>query len=45
MDIHMVPVLLGTGERLFSDVGDNMHGLHLVRTVPAPGVIHLRFTR
>jgi dihydrofolate reductase len=45
MDIHIVPVLLGAGERLFSDVGENLHGLHLARTVPTRDVVHLRFTR
>jgi len=45
MDLHVVPVLLGSGERMFNDVGDNMHGLHLVQTVAAPGVVHLRFAR
>jgi dihydrofolate reductase len=45
MDIHVVPILLGSGERLFSDVGDNLHNLHLARTVPTPGVVHLRFVR
>jgi len=45
MDLHMVPILLGRGERLFSDVGDNMHGMQLVRTVPMRDVIHLRFGR
>lgn len=45
MDIHVVPVLLGSGERLFNDVGENLHGLHLVETIPTRDVIHLRFSR
>jgi dihydrofolate reductase len=45
MEIHLVPTLLGTGERLFDGVGDDLRGLELVRTVAAPGVIHLKFTR
>ena len=45
MEIALVPVLLGSGERLFSDVGDDLHGLALVRTVAAPGVTHLKFAR
>jgi dihydrofolate reductase len=45
MDIHLVPILLGSGERLFNDAGDNLYGLHLARTVPARDVIHLRFVR
>jgi len=45
MSLHVVPVLLGGGERLFTDVGDDLHGLELVRTVAAPDVLHLKFTR
>jgi len=45
MNLHLVPLLLGSGERLFNDVGDRMHGLELVRSVNAPGVIHLTFER
>lgn len=45
MEIHLVPILLGAGERLFAGIGANLHGLELVRTVVAPGVIHLKFVR
>jgi len=45
MEISMSPVLLGSGERLFDGVGDDLHGLELVRTVSAPGVTHLKFVR
>jgi dihydrofolate reductase len=45
MVIHLVPALLGGGERLFEGVGDDLHGLDLVRTVPAPRVVHLKFAR
>jgi dihydrofolate reductase len=45
MEIHLVPTLLGSGERLFDDIGDDLHGLALVRTVAAPGVTHLKFAR
>lgn len=45
MNISLVPILLGSGERLFQDTGDNLHGLELVRTIAAPKVTHLRFTR
>jgi dihydrofolate reductase len=44
MEISLVPTLLGSGERLFHDV-DDLHGLELVRTVPAPDVTHLKFAR
>lgn len=45
MEINLVPTLLGSGERLFEDVGDDLHGLELVRTVAAPKVTHLKFAR
>lgn len=45
MRISLVPILLGSGERLFEGLGDNLHGLELVRTVAAPGVTHLKFVR
>jgi dihydrofolate reductase len=45
MEIHLVPTLLGSGERLFDGLGDDLHGLELVRTVAAPRVTHLKFAR
>jgi dihydrofolate reductase len=45
MDLSLAPTLLGSGERLFDGAGDNLHGLHLVRTVAAPNVVHLKFAR
>ena len=45
MLLSLVPVLLGGGERLFEGLGDDLHGLELVRTVPAPGVVHLELAR
>jgi hypothetical protein len=45
MDISLVPVLLGSGERLFEGTGDDLHGLVLARTMAAPDVTHLRFVR
>ena len=45
MEINLAPALLGSGERLFDGVGDDLHGLKLARTVAAPGVVHLRFAR
>jgi dihydrofolate reductase len=44
MELHLVPTLLGRGERLFDGI-DDLHGLELVRTVAAPGVTHLKFAR
>ncbi|HET6360500.1 MAG TPA: dihydrofolate reductase family protein [Gemmatimonadota bacterium] len=45
MDLHLVPILLGGGERLFEGMGPDLHGLALVRTVPADAVVHMKFAR
>ena len=45
MEIHLVPVLLGSGERLFQDTGDDLHRLELVRVVAQPKVTHLKFLK
>jgi len=45
MEINLAPTLLGDGERLFDGVGDNLHGLELVRTVAAPKVTRLKFAK
>ena len=45
MEINLAPTLLGSGERLFDGVGDDLHGLELVRTVATPRVTHLKFAR
>jgi len=45
MEIHLVPTLLGAGERLFEGIGDDLHGLELDRTVAARRVTHLKFAR
>ena len=44
MQLHVVPMLLGGGERLFDSVHD-LRGLALVQTVAAPNVTHLKFVR
>ena len=43
MEIHLVPILLGGGERLLANLGEPPPGLQLVRVVPAPGVTHLKY--
>jgi len=45
MDLHVVPTILGSGARLFEGVGDDLHGLTLVRTVATPDVVHLKFAK
>jgi dihydrofolate reductase len=44
MEISLVPILLGAGERLFENVRE-LGGLRPVRTVAAPDVTHLKFAR
>lgn len=45
MELHIVPILLGSGERLFDGVGDDLHGLELVRTIATEKVVHMKFAR
>jgi dihydrofolate reductase len=45
MWLHVVPILLGSGERLFDDALDDLHGLALVKSVQGDGVVHLKFVR
>jgi hypothetical protein len=44
-ELNVVPALLGSGERLFDGVGDDLRGLEFVRTVAAPRVTHLKFAK
>src|SRR5215208_6166928 len=43
VEISLVPVLLGAGERLFDNLGDAALELEQVRTVEAPGVTHVKY--
>jgi dihydrofolate reductase len=45
MTLHVSPILLGGGERLFEGVGTDLAGLRPVRTVAAANVTHLKFAR
>jgi dihydrofolate reductase len=42
LELHVSPILLGGGARLFEGVGPEVT-LELVRTVEAPGVAHLKY--
>jgi dihydrofolate reductase len=42
LELHVVPLLLGGGARLFENVGPSL-GLEQVRAVEAPGVTHLKY--
>jgi dihydrofolate reductase len=41
MYLHIVPVVLGAGERLLTDVGDPV--LEPVQVVASPAVTHVRY--
>jgi dihydrofolate reductase len=41
IDLHLTPVVLGAGERLFEEVGDL--NLEQLRALEAPGVAHLKY--
>ena len=42
LELHVAPLLLGGGARLFDGVGPDVQ-LELIRTVEAPGVSHLKY--
>jgi dihydrofolate reductase len=42
LELHVVPILLGGGERLFAGVGPDLK-LEELRAVEAPGVAHLKY--
>jgi dihydrofolate reductase len=42
ISIHLVPVLLGAGTRLFDDTSD-LRRLEVTEVVPSPTATHLRF--
>jgi dihydrofolate reductase len=43
MELHVVPVLLGDGERLFDNLGGVDLKLEQLRAIEAPGVTHLKY--
>lgn len=44
LELHVVPILLGDGARLFADLGTAEVRFEQVRAVQAPGVTHLKYT-
>jgi dihydrofolate reductase len=40
-ELHLVPILLGDGERLLENVGDLK--VQQVRAIEAPGVTHIKY--
>jgi dihydrofolate reductase len=45
LEVHVAPVLLGGGERLFDDLAGGTAGLALVDLVASPAAAHYRFSR
>jgi dihydrofolate reductase len=43
LQIHLIPVLLGQGRRLFADMPPGHIELELLRALDGPGVLHLRY--
>jgi dihydrofolate reductase len=43
LQIHLIPVLLGEGRRLFEHLGTDHIDLEPIRVIEAPGVTHLRY--
>jgi dihydrofolate reductase len=43
MQIHIVPILLGSGIRLFEGIGPEQVKLETTRVIESPAVTHLRF--
>jgi len=42
--VHVSPILLGHGTRLFDDLGAEPIGLKIIRTVESPAVTHVTYT-
>jgi dihydrofolate reductase len=42
--VHVSPILLGHGTRLFDDLGAEPIGLEITRTVESPAVTHIRYS-
>jgi dihydrofolate reductase len=45
LHVAVVPVLLGSGERLFGDLGDALDGWRCVEFTPSDAVAHVRLRR
>ncbi len=43
IQLHLVPVLLSEGRRLFEHIGTKQMELERTRVIESPGVTHLRF--
>ena len=45
MDLHVVPVILGGGERLFANLDGRPSGFECVELVSSPAVAHFRYVK
>jgi dihydrofolate reductase len=45
LSVHVAPVLLGGGERLFDNLGGGPVGLELVELEASPAAAHFRYAR
>ena len=43
IQIHLIPILLGAGTRLFEHIEGEPAGLEVLRVVESPGVTHIRY--
>lgn len=43
LQLHLVPVFLGRGRRLFSNLGDGPVAMELIRVAEGPAVMHLKY--
>jgi len=43
MDLHVVPLILGGGERLLDNLGGSGVTIQPIRTLEGPGVVHLKY--
>jgi len=43
VQLHLVPIVLGEGRRLFEGIGAGLNEFELTRLVEGPGVTHLRY--
>jgi dihydrofolate reductase len=44
LELHITPLLLGGGARLFDNLGGAAIALEQVRAVEAPGVTHVKYS-
>jgi dihydrofolate reductase len=45
MELHVVPLLLGAGSRLFENMDGRQSGFELIRVVNSPAVTHYKYRR